>query len=121
MWKKLKSKESSSSSQMPRTSWNPRAEFNHYLEMDHVSHDQRLQEEDDQIDLLGWWRDNERQFPVLSQFARDVLLVPVSTVSYESTFSIVGRIIEDPLLPRRLRHSHASKIGRQQMHDNNIN
>jgi hypothetical protein len=95
--------------------------------MDHVSHDQRLQEEDDQIGLLGWWRDNERQFPmlsqfpVLSQFARDVLLVPVSTVSYESTFSIVGRIIEDPLLPRRLRHSHASKIGRQQMHDNNIN
>jgi hypothetical protein len=53
MWKKLKSKESSSSSQTPRTSWNHRAEFNHYLEMDHVSHDQRLQEEDDQIDLLG--------------------------------------------------------------------
>jgi hypothetical protein len=95
MWKKLKSKESSSSSQMPITSWNPRAEFNHYLEMDHVSHDQRLQEEDDQIDLLGWWRDNERQFPVLSQFARDVLLVPVSTVSFESTFSTVGRIIEE--------------------------
>ena len=94
MWKKLKSRDSSSS-QTARSSWNPRAEFNHYLEIDHVSHDPRLQEEDDQIDLLGWWKDNERQFPVLSQFARDVLLVPVSTVSSESTFSTVGRIIEE--------------------------
>ena len=53
MWKKLKSRDSSSS-QTARSSWNPRAEFNHYLEIDHVSHDPRLQEEDDQIDLLGW-------------------------------------------------------------------
>ena len=94
MWKKLKSRDSSSS-QTARSSWNPRAEFNHYLEIDHVSHDPRLQEEDDQIDLLGWWKDNEHQFPVLSQFARDVLLVPVSTVSSESTFSTVGTIIEE--------------------------
>jgi hypothetical protein len=47
--------------------------------MDHVTHDPRLHEDDEDVDLLGWWRDNEHQFPVLSQFARDVLLVPVST------------------------------------------
>ena len=34
---------------------------------------------------------------MLSHFARDVLVVPVSTVSSEATFSTVGRIIE----PRR--------------------
>ena len=32
---------------------------------------------------------------MLSHFARDVFLVPVSTVSSEATFSMVGRIIEE--------------------------
>ena len=94
MWKKVKGKDSSSSTQPAKSSWNPSAELNHYFELDHVSHDPLLQD-DDQIDLLGWWKDNERQFPVLSQFARDVLLVPVSSVSSESTFSTAGRIIEE--------------------------
>jgi hypothetical protein len=47
------------------------------------------------VNLLAWWKDKERFFPVLSRFARDVLLVPVSTVSSEATFSMVGRIIEE--------------------------
>jgi len=35
------------------------------------------------------------QYPVLSILARDVLTVPVSTVSSESAFSLSGRILED--------------------------
>jgi hypothetical protein len=34
-------------------------------------------------------------YPVFSIFARDVLFVPVSTVSSESAFSLAGRITED--------------------------
>jgi inhibitor of KinA sporulation pathway (predicted exonuclease) len=33
--------------------------------------------------------------PVLSHFDRDILLVPVSTVSSEATFNMVDRIIEE--------------------------
>lgn len=53
MWKKLKSKDSSSSSQTARSFWNPKAELNHYLEMVHVTHDPRLHEEEEDVDLLG--------------------------------------------------------------------
>ena len=47
------------------------------------------------LDLLDWWKNNKRIFPVLCHFARDVLLVPVSSVSSEATFSMVVRIIEE--------------------------
>jgi inhibitor of KinA sporulation pathway (predicted exonuclease) len=39
--------------------------------------------------------DHKYSFPVLSQFARDILVISVSTVSSEATFSTVGRIIEE--------------------------
>ena len=42
-----------------------------------------------------WWHDKRTTYPVLSILARDVLSVPVSTVSSESAFSLVGRIIND--------------------------
>lgn len=98
MWKKLKAKDSSSassSSQPARSNWNPNAELVYYLEMDHVSNDPLLQDDDEHVDLLAWWKDNECQFPVLSQFACDVLLVPLSSVSSEATFSSAERIIEE--------------------------
>ena len=31
----------------------------------------------------------------MSRFARDILVIPISTVSSEATFSTVGRIIEE--------------------------
>jgi hypothetical protein len=34
-------------------------------------------------------------FPILSITARDIMAVPVSTVSSESCFSLTGRVIED--------------------------
>ena len=37
----------------------------------------------------------EKRYPVLTILARDVLSVPVSTVSSESAFSLAGRIIDD--------------------------
>ena len=81
--------------------WNSVSELNHYLEHDFANIDPDLS--GGKIDLLEWWKNNKRIFPMLSHFARDVLLVPVSTVSSEATFSMIGRIIEEkrsPLTPR---------------------
>jgi hypothetical protein len=50
---------------------------------------------DDDFDLLSWWHDHKTTYPILSILAKDVLTVPVSTISSESAFSLTGRIIEE--------------------------
>jgi len=49
---------------------------------------------DDSFDLLGWWKMNSTKYKVLSRIAKDVLVVPVSTVSSESAFSTGGRVLD---------------------------
>ncbi|OMO53293.1 hypothetical protein COLO4_36785 [Corchorus olitorius] len=46
------------------------------------------------FDVLKWWRLNGPRFPTLSLLAKDVLVVPVSTVASESAFSIDGRVFD---------------------------
>ena len=58
---------------------------------------------EDDFDLLLWWCDHKVTYPILSIMARDIMSVLVSTVSSESCFSLVGRIIEERrrrLLPK---------------------
>ena len=50
---------------------------------------------DDDFNILNWWHEHKHTYPVLSILARDVLTVPVSTISSESAFSLTGRIIEE--------------------------
>jgi hypothetical protein len=50
---------------------------------------------DDEFDDLNWWHEHKLTYPVLSILAKDIMTVPVSTVSSESTFSLTGRIIEE--------------------------
>ncbi|CAN0883917.1 Putative AC transposase [Linum grandiflorum] len=38
-------------------------------------------------DILGWWMRNEMRYPILSAMPRDILVVPITTVASESTFS----------------------------------
>jgi len=45
-------------------------------------------------DVLGYWKQNESRLPVLSQMARDILAIPLSTVASESTFSVGGRVLD---------------------------
>ncbi|KAK2656700.1 hypothetical protein Ddye_009752, partial [Dipteronia dyeriana] len=54
-------------------------------------------EDKEEFDLLLWWKTYTYRYPVLSHLARDVLVIPVSTVSSEQAFSTSRRIIE----PRR--------------------
>ena len=50
---------------------------------------------DDDFDILIWWHEHKLTYPILSILAKDVMSVPVSTVSSESCFSLTGRVIEE--------------------------
>ncbi|XP_066392152.1 zinc finger BED domain-containing protein RICESLEEPER 2-like [Miscanthus floridulus] len=64
-------------------------ELSAYLDSDNVT------SYEDDFDLLLWWCDHKLTFPILSIMARDIISVPVSTVSSKSCFSLTGRIIEE--------------------------
>ncbi|KAL6538087.1 hypothetical protein OROGR_012075 [Orobanche gracilis] len=49
---------------------------------------------DKKFDILSWWKDHKGAYPILSQVARDVLAIQVSTVAPESAFSAGGRVID---------------------------
>ena len=63
-----------------------------YLNSDKVSFNE---DEDDDFDIIQWWHEYKVTYPVLSILARDVLSVPVSSISSESAFSLAGRILEE--------------------------
>ena len=50
---------------------------------------------DDDFNILHWWHEHKLTYPILAILARDVMSVPVSTVSSESYFSLTGRVIEE--------------------------
>ena len=52
------------------------------------------EDEEDDFNILTWWKVNSPRFPVLSKLARDVLAVPVSTVASEAAFSTGGRVLD---------------------------
>ena len=54
-----------------------------------------LNESDEGLDIMAWWRRHERAYPTLAMMARDVFAVPVSTVPSESCFSSANRILSD--------------------------
>ena len=65
------------------------SELSSYLDSDTV------QQFDDDFNLLDWWHDHKLSYPVLSILAKDIISVPMSTISSEAAFSLVGRVIED--------------------------
>ncbi|KAK2415525.1 zinc finger BED domain-containing protein RICESLEEPER [Trifolium repens] len=46
------------------------------------------------FDLLKWWKSKTSKYFVLSLMARDILAIPISTVSSESAFSTGGRVLD---------------------------
>ncbi|GJU61935.1 zinc finger BED domain-containing protein RICESLEEPER 2 [Tanacetum coccineum] len=55
----------------------------------------RLELEDDEdFDILNWWKLNSPRFPIVSRMAKDILSIQVSTVASESAFSASGRILD---------------------------
>nr|XP_023893412.1 zinc finger BED domain-containing protein RICESLEEPER 1-like [Quercus suber] len=46
------------------------------------------------FDILMWWKMNSSRYRVLSQIARDVLAILVSTVASKSAFSTMGCVLD---------------------------
>uniref|UniRef100_A0A7N0V537 BED-type domain-containing protein n=1 Tax=Kalanchoe fedtschenkoi TaxID=63787 RepID=A0A7N0V537_KALFE len=46
------------------------------------------------FDILGWWKNNLSNYPILALIVKDVLAIPVSTVASESAFSTGGRVLD---------------------------
>ena len=46
------------------------------------------------LDVLNWWKLNSDRFPTLACMARDVLVIPISTMAFEFAFSIRGRVLD---------------------------
>ncbi|KAK3212173.1 hypothetical protein Dsin_016879 [Dipteronia sinensis] len=90
--RRKKDKSTSSSSSTTRSAASSGAELNRFLEAQFDA-----DENTENFDLLLWWKTYSYRYPVLSHLARDILVIPVSTVSSEQAFSTSGRIIE----PRR--------------------
>jgi hypothetical protein len=65
------------------------SELSSYLDSDCVV------QYDEDFNILNWWHEHKRTYPILSILAKDVLIVPASTISYESTFSLAGRVLEE--------------------------
>ena len=45
------------------------------------------------FDLLKWWKDHEKQFPLLSVVARKVLGIPATSACCERIFSKSGNVV----------------------------
>nr|KYP40649.1 Putative AC transposase [Cajanus cajan] len=67
---------------------NRKSELDLYLEEGNL--DPELHEK---LDVLAYWRDRYDCYPNLSQMACDVLSIPITTVSSESTFSLGSRVL----------------------------
>jgi hAT family C-terminal dimerisation region len=48
---------------------------------------------DDDFDILVWWKLKSSKYSVMAKLTRDILAVPIFTVTSESTFSTFGRIL----------------------------
>jgi hypothetical protein len=77
-----------------------------------------------EIDIINWWKYGGIKYPTLQSIARDILSIPVTTVSSESAFSTSGRVISphrSRLAPKMIEAlmcmqawSHADMLGNYQ-------
>ena len=45
--------------------------------------------------ILPWWKEHEKDFPVLSLLAKTYLCIPAISASSERVFSTAGRVVEE--------------------------
>ena len=89
---------------------NNTTDLDRYLNTDLISF-----ENDEDFDILIWWKSQQQKYPVLSIIARDVLTVLVSTIASEAAFSASGRVVSKKrcnLAPDVIEAEICMKIGR---------
>ena len=65
-----------------------------YLELDnYLKH--HFEIEQDNFNILEWWKEKSIKFLILSRIAKDSLSIPASTVASKSAFSAGKRILDD--------------------------
>ncbi|CAN1783011.1 Putative AC transposase [Linum perenne] len=65
-----------------------KSELDRYLEAKCVNQDE------ENFDILAWWKRNSSDYPILGLMAKDILAVQVSIVASESAFSTGGRVLD---------------------------
>ncbi|XP_059635034.1 zinc finger BED domain-containing protein RICESLEEPER 2-like isoform X1 [Cornus florida] len=70
-----------------KESFTPKSEVEKYLE-------EACEDVVPKFDILNWWKVNGSRYKILSEIARDILAVPVSTVASKSSFSTGGRVLD---------------------------
>ena len=45
------------------------------------------------FDIFGWWKSNGLKYPTIQRIARDILVIPVTTVASEFAFSTSERLL----------------------------
>ena len=50
-------------------------------------------EDNEDFEILEWWKKQQIKYPVLSIITHDVLIVPVSTIASKAAFSAGGRVV----------------------------
>ncbi|RZC64745.1 hypothetical protein C5167_008443 [Papaver somniferum] len=70
---------------MKQNSNDQKTELENYLEEPCIKFPEGADES--KFDVLSWWKSYGANYPTLAKMARDILVVPVSTVSPHSAFS----------------------------------
>ncbi|PON55021.1 HAT, C-terminal dimerization domain containing protein [Parasponia andersonii] len=86
----LSSISSSSSQLLPPINPQQSSDLTQYIELDFD-----IDPNDENFKVLEWWHKRQPRFPVHSQLARDVLTIPVSTISSKSAVSTTKMIVDE--------------------------
>jgi hypothetical protein len=78
------------------------SELSSYLDSD------SLNQYDESFSVLNWWQDHKRTYPILSVLTKDIITIPVSTISSESAFSLSGILLDDR--HRSLTPAHVERL-----------
>ncbi|KAF3781004.1 putative AC transposase [Nymphaea thermarum] len=70
-----------------------KSEIDTYLDDRLIKHDNNG--DDFFFNILQWWKDKESRYQILSQMARDLLSISITSVASEKAFSTGGRIVND--------------------------
>jgi hypothetical protein len=78
------------------------SELSTYLDSD------SLNQYDESFSVLNWWQDHKRTYHILFVLVKDIMTILVSTISFESAFSLSGRLLDDRR--RSLTPAHIERL-----------